>query len=98
MDVYVCVYVCVYAYVYMCMCVYVCVYVYVCICMCVCVYVYVYVCICMCVCVCVYMYVHYANQPYPLADISVRHSGSLHHRADPTVQTLFLPLRNGVLE
>ena len=61
------------------MCVYVCVYNNVC------VYVYVYVCICMCVCVCVYMYVHYANQPYLHSDWSVRHSGPLHHRAEPTV-------------
>ena len=47
--------------------------------------VYVYVCMRMYVCVCVYMYVHYANQPYLHSDWSVRHSGPLHHRAEPTV-------------
>ena len=36
-------------------------------------------------CVCVYMYVHYVNQPYLHSDWSVRHSGPLHHRAEPTV-------------
>ena len=54
-------------------------------CICVCVCLYAYVCMHMYVYVCVYMYVHYAYQPYLHSDWSVRHSGPLHHRAEPTV-------------